>query len=68
VRQAKYEEQKRLDEERVRKSNARAKAEIKKKVGKQVMFRSPPLKKKKKTAKTQQQKDKEQEDFEQFLS
>jgi septum formation inhibitor MinC len=47
VRKAKKEEQKRQYEERLAKSTARAKAEVIKRTGKQVMFRSPPLRRKK---------------------
>jgi len=42
---AKYKEQQKQYEERIAKSNARANAEVKKKIGKQIMFRSPPVNK-----------------------
>lgn len=48
IRAIKKEEQKKLYEERLAKSTARAKAEVVKMTGKQVMFRSPPIRKKKK--------------------
>lgn len=46
VRRKKKEEQKKQYEERLAKSTARAKAEVIKRTGKIVMFRSPPLRKK----------------------
>jgi hypothetical protein len=48
IRAIKKEEQQRLYEERLAKSTARAKAEVVKQSGKQLMFRSPPIRKKKK--------------------
>jgi len=48
IRAIKREEQQRLYEERLAKSAARANAEVVRRVGKPIMFRSPPLRKKKK--------------------
>ena len=68
VRIAKYKEQQRQYEERLAKSNARAKSEVHKKVGKQIMWRSPPLKKKKKKQQKNQKKDEQEEDYRKFFT
>jgi cilia- and flagella-associated protein 100 len=68
VRIAKYEEQQRQYEERLAKANARAKAEVRRVVGKKIMFRSPPLQKKKKTKKKQTKKTEEEEDIRRFFT
>lgn len=67
IRQKKKEEQKRLYEERLAKSTARAKAEVIKQTGKQVMFRSPPLRKKKKKEDVEEV-DEEAEELKRFFT
>jgi hypothetical protein len=67
IRQAKKEEQKRLYEERLAKSTARATAEVVKFTGKPVMFRSAPLKKKVKEENVQQV-DEEAEELKRYFT
>ena len=66
-RNEKKEEQKRLYEERLAKSTARAKAEVIKQTGKQVMFRSPPIRKKKKKENVVE-RDEEAEELKRFFT
>ena len=66
-RNEKKEEQKRLYEERLAKSTARAKAEVIKQSGKQVMFRSPPIRKKKKKENVVE-RDEEAEELKRFFT
>lgn len=56
VRKIKKEEQKRQYEERLAKSTARAKAEVIRRTGKQIMYRSAPIAKKKKKEEVKSQK------------
>lgn len=67
IRAIKKEEQKRQYEERLAKSTARAKAEVIKQTGKQVMFRSPPIRKKKKKEDVVQ-RDEEAEELKRFFT
>lgn len=68
VRRLKKEEQKRQYEERLAKSTARAKAEVIRQTGKQVMFRSPPIRvRKKKKEDERDTKDDETEDVKKFF-
>jgi hypothetical protein len=67
IRAIKKEEQKRQYEERLAKSTARAKAEVVKQEGKQVMFRSPPIRKKKKKEDVVQ-RDEEAEELKRFFT
>eukprot|EP01006_Ploeotia_vitrea_P033676 TRINITY_DN65621_c10_g2_i3.p1 TRINITY_DN65621_c10_g2~~TRINITY_DN65621_c10_g2_i3.p1 ORF type:complete len:553 (+),score=326.43 TRINITY_DN65621_c10_g2_i3:863-2521(+) len=68
VRQAKYEEQQRQYEERLAKSTARSKGDVKKKTGRPVMFRSAPLRKTKKKQEKKKKKDEEAEDIKRFFT
>ena len=67
IRAIKKEEQKRQYEERLAKSTARAKAEVVKLSGKQVMFRSPPIRKKKKKEDVVE-RDEEAEELKRFFT
>jgi len=67
IRKIKKEEQKKQYEERLAKSTARAKAEVVKRTGKQVMFRSPPIRKKKVKEQTVQ-RDEEAEELKKFFT
>merc|ERR1712166_1218870 len=67
VRRKKKEEQKKQYEERLPKSTARAKAEVIRQTGKQLMFRSPPLRQKRKKEVNEKQRDEEAEDVKKFF-
>lgn len=67
IRLQKKDEQKRLYEERLAKSTQRAKAEVVKRTGKQVMFRSPPIRKKVVKEETVQ-RDEEAEELKKFFT
>nr|KAJ3421483.1 Coiled-coil domain-containing protein 38 [Polyrhizophydium stewartii] len=66
LREEKMEAQRALQEERVQRALERARAPVKKKTGKPVVFRSPPPQKKKK--KEEDNKKKEEDDLEYFWS
>ncbi|KAI8612042.1 hypothetical protein BC830DRAFT_1138587 [Chytriomyces sp. MP71] len=66
LREEKMETQRALQEERVQRALERAKAPVKKKIGKPVVFRSAPPQKKKK--KEESSKKKEEEDLEYYFS
>lgn len=66
VRRKKKEEQTKLYEERLKKSTMRAKAEVIKQTGKQLMFRSAPIRKKTKKVENVKQDD-ESEDVKRFF-
>lgn len=68
VRRKKKEEQKKQYEERLAKSTARAKAEVIRQTGKQLMFRSPPLRQKRKKEVNEKQNDDDAEDVKKFFS
>lgn len=68
VRQAKKQEQLRLEEERRERSTARAQAEVVRRTGKPLMFRSAPIRKKKKRQEKATARDEQQEDFVKFFT
>jgi hypothetical protein len=67
VRLAKKEEQQRQYEERLAKSTARAQAEVVRRTGKQIMFRSKPIRKQV-VKETEEKKDDEAEDVKRFFT
>lgn len=68
VREAKKREQKRLYEERLAKSTARARAKVIRQTGKQVMFRSKPIREKIKKEEKNKNEDEEAEDVKKFFT
>lgn len=68
VREEKMAAQKKQQEDRIKKSIERSKAPVQKKTGKPVMFRAPPLVKKRRDKDSKEERDSDEEDLREFLT
>jgi len=68
VREEKMDQQRKIQEERIKRSIERSKAPVKKKTGKAVMFRAPPLTKRRREKEVDVKKDDEDEDIREFFT